>query len=393
MQHSTHWRTLNNLSKPTRYSIPEMRGLHLWVRSDLKKYWIFRFTYAGRRHDMSLGFFPAVGLADAKKMALKFRGQLFNDQNPALIRQSERSQRAPARKQMLFKTFAEAYIHRMSPKWSSSKYEHNWSQTIEQFAYPVISSLDMESIKTSHILEILNPIWNSKFVTACRLRGRIEKIISASISAGYRSSPNPATWKNHLENLLPDIKKPATHFNAMPFQKVPEFFLILSQINTLPSLALQFSILNACRVGEAIQAERSQIDGDIWTIPAERMKARREHQIPLTTESLQVIAKASALTFNGPRLFCIEGKRLYSQYMVKLVQSFEPAATVHGFRSAFRDWVSEKTNHSPEVAEMALAHTVRNRVEAAYRRGNLLGKRRLLMEDWTNYCLSKTLED
>lgn len=389
MQKSTHWRTLNNLAEPVRYSISEMRGLHLWVRSDLKKYWIFRFTYAGRRHDMSLGSFPAVGLSDAKKKALKFRGMLFNNENPALLRQTERLQKVSARKRMTFKSFSEDYIQRMSPKWSSTKYEHDWLMSIEQYAIPVIGFLDMESITTNHIVEILHPIWESKLVTASRVRGRLEKIISASITAGFRTSQNPAIWKNHLENLLPSIRKRTSHHNALPYEKIPELFVFLSRINTLPSLALQFLILNASRAGEVIQAEKSQINGDIWAIPAGRMKARVEHQIPLAAESLTLIKKAAALTSDGPFLFCLEGKRFHSLYMIKLVQRFQPTITTHGFRSTFRDWVSEETTHSPEVVEMALAHAIKNKVEAAYRRGKLIEKRKLLMRDWASYCYSK----
>ena len=345
MQKSSHWRTLNNLSKPARYSISEMRGLHLWVRPDLKKYWIFRFTYAGRRHDMSLGSFPAVGLSDAKKKALKLRGMLFNDENPALLRQSERLKKVSARKRITFKAYAENYIHRMAPKWSSSRYENDWFTSIEHFANPVIGLLDMESITTNHIIEILHPIWESKLITAARLRGRLEKIISASITAGFRTSQNPAIWKNHLENLLPNIKKRVMHHNALPYEKIPELFVFLSKINSLHSLALQFLILNASRAGEVIQAEKLQINGEIWTIPAEQMKARIEHQIPLTVESLALIEKAASFTSDSPYLFCQKNKRLYSMYMIKLVQRFDPNITTHGFRSTFRDWVSLSLIH------------------------------------------------
>ena len=154
-------------------------------------------------------------------------------------------------------------------------------------------------------------------------------------------------------------------------------------------MALQFLILNASRAGEVIQAEKSQINGDIWVIPAERMKARVEHQIPLAAESLTLINKAAVLTSDGPFLFCLEGKRFHSLYMINLVQRFQPTVTTHGFRSTFRDWVSEETSHSPEVVEMALAHAIKNKVEAAYRRGKLIEKRKLLMRDWASYCYSK----
>ncbi len=389
MRKSTHWRTLNNLSKATRFSIPEMRGLHLWVRSDLRKYWIFRFTFGGRRHDLSLGSFPAVTLSVAKQKALKLRGQLFNGENPAQVRQTEIAQKMTARKRISFKSFAEDFIDRMSPKWSSTKYEGDWHTSIQQHAYPVLGSLDVESITTDHVLAVLNPIWTTKHVTACRVRGRIEKILSASITSGFRTSPNPAIWKNHLENLLPNIKNRAAHFQALQYEKVPDFFKFLSSNNTLPSLALQFLILNASRAGEVIQAEKSQVNEEIWTIPAEKMKTRTEHQIPLAPESISLIEKAAALTQGSAYLFCIKGKRFHSLYMIKLAQRFDPTITTHGFRSTFRDWVSEETNHSPEVAEMALAHAITNKVEAAYRRGKLLEKRKLLMSDWAKFCYSR----
>jgi integrase len=389
MRKSTHWRTLNNLSKATRFSIPEMPGLHLWVRYDLRKYWIFRFTFCGRRHDLSLGSFPAVTLANAKQKALKLRGQLFNGENPAEVRRSEAKQSMAAKKRISFKAFAEAYIDRMSPRWSSAKYQNDWHISFQQHVYPVIGSMDIDSITTSHVLAVLNPMWTSKHVTACRVRGRIEKILSASITSGFRTSPNVAAWKNHLENLLPDINNRAAHFQALPYEKVPDLFKFLSSINTLPSLALQFLILNASRANEVIQAEKSQITEGVWTIPAEKMKARSEHQIPLAPASISLIESASAQTLDSAYLFCIKGKRFHSQYMIKLAQQFDPNITTHGFRSTFRDWVSEETNHSPEVAEMALAHAIRNKVEAAYRRGKLLEKRKLLMADWAKFCFSK----
>jgi integrase len=389
MRKSTHWRTLNNLSKATRFSIPEMTGLHLWVRCDLRKYWIFRFTFGGRRHDISLGSFPAVTLANAKQKALKLRGQLFNGENPVEIRRAEAAQSMAAKKRISFKAFAEDYIERMSPKWSSAKYEDDWHKIFLQHAYPILGSMDIDAITTSHVLAVLNPIWTTKHVTASRVRGRIEKILSASITAGFRTSPNVAAWKNHLENLLPDINNRVVHFQALPYEKVPDLFKFLTSINTLPSLALQFLILNASRANEIIQAEKSQIIEGVWTIPAEKMKARSEHQIPLAPESISLIERASIRTQDSAYLFRIKGKRMHSQYMINLAQQFDANITTHGFRSTFRDWVSEETNHSPEVAEMALAHAIKNRVEAAYRRGKLLEKRKLLMTDWARFCFSK----
>jgi integrase len=365
-----------------------MRGLHLWVRADLKKYWIFRFTHTGKRYDMSLGSFPAVSLADAKVKALKLRGKLFNGENPALNKRLEKASQKRTSRSICFKEFADDYIRRMSPMWTAEKSERDWRATIETYANPVIGHLEFDSISTNEILAILTPIWASKYVTASRLRGRLERVFSSAISFGHRTLPNPAIWKGHLENLLPNIGKKSEHLNALPYQEVPIFFAYLAKIDNLTSLALRFVILNACRVGEVIQAEKSQFSNDVWTIPAERMKARRQHQIPLTPESLFIIKRASELSPESPTLFCALGKRFHSVSMLRLVNNFSPNMTTHGFRSAFRDWVSEETNHSPEVAEMALAHTIKSKVEAAYRRGALLERRRTLMADWANYCLS-----
>ncbi len=389
MKKSTHWRTLNNLTNPIRYSIPAVSGLHLWVRADKKKYWIFRFTFSGRRYDMSLGSFPAVKLSDAKVRALRLRGEIFNGKNPADLRKEEKSRTHSVNKGLSFDKFAINYIDRMSPKWTTHKNEADWHSTIERFVNPVIGRMDLDAITTNHIMKVLMPIWTSKHVTAARVRARLEKIFSAAITAGYRSSMNPARWDGHLENLLPNIKKNSIHLKALPYQDVPDFFADLVRIDTLTSLALRFVILNACRVGEAIQADVSQIRNDVWVIPAERMKARREHQIPLTDESLKIIKLARAMSSDSPCIFSYPNKKMTALAVINLVRKLRPTFTTHGFRSAFRDWASEETNHSSEVAEMALAHAIHNKVEAAYRRGNLLERRRKLMLDWTTYCLSK----
>lgn len=386
---STHWRTLQKLSTPTRYSIPEMRGLHLWVRADLKKYWIFRFTFDGSRHDMSLGSFPAVSLLDATKRALKLRGQLFNGLNPALVRQHEKSQRVQTAKKITFRKFAESYIEKRSPEWSSSKSEYDWFTTIETFANPVIGDLDLRYISTDQVLEILNPIWATKHVTASRLRGRLERIFSAAITSGYMNGPNPAAWNGHLQNLLPRIKREVTHLNALPYQELPVLFAQLAADDSIASIALQFTILNACRAGETVQAEKIQIIDGIWTIPADRMKARREHQIPLSPQALELIDRVNKIYPESLSFFHTPTKRFHSVFMLRLLRKLNPVATTHGFRSAFRDWVSEETTHNPEVAEMALAHTIKNKVEAAYRRGKLLERRKSLMIDWANFCTTQ----
>ena len=276
----------------------------------------------------------------------------------------------------------------MSPKWRSTKHESQWVSSLSIHAFPLIGKLSPEEITTQHILDILAPIWTSKQVTAARLRGRLERIISASITSGLRSSTNPAIWKGHLENLLPWVKASQGHHAAMNYKEVPALMEILQRNTSQSSLALQFTILNALRTSEGLFARKSEIDSGIFTIPANRMKGNQEHQVPLSQPSLNLIARLPNLNLTTDLLFHNNGKRLSNMSMLMLLRRIEPNITVHGFRSSFRDWVAEETNHSPEVAEMALAHKIANKVEAAYRRGKLIERRRALMEDWASYCMS-----
>ena len=356
---STDTRTLRSLSRPCRFSIPDSKGLYLWVRADLKKYWIFRFTYEGKRHDTSFGSFPEITLSEAKNKAIKFRGKLLNGVNPLFLKKIQREEQKP---KVTFGQYALDYINRMSPQWSSNKHSNQWESTIRTYAFPVIEKLPIDKVNTEHILQILEPIWANKSETAKRLMGRIERIISASITSGFRTSANPAIWKGHLENLLPQIRRSHTHHEALAFKEVPDFMAHLSKSETITSLALQFVILNASRTSEIIYAKHSEVSGDVFTIPPERMKARKAHQLPLCSKSLELIGRAKVLDPGSDFLFSINKKPLSNMTMLMLVKRYRSGLTVHGFRSSFRDWVSEETNHSPEVAEMALAHTIGNRV-------------------------------
>lgn len=388
MTKSTDIRTLMKLTKPVRYSIPDTRGLHLWVRSDQKKYWIYRFTYCGKRYDMSLGSFPEITLVEARIKAQRLRVKALNGINPVDEKKIKRIRVKPSLPTASFKKFAAEYIERMSPKWKNTKHALQWYSTLQTYAFPVIGSMALEAIKTSHIQEILNPIWNSKNETSNRVRGRIERILSAAITSGLRTSANPALWKGHLENIYPQHNKIQSHHAALPYVDLPAFMERLAITEGVAALALQYTILNASRTGEVLFAERSEVVGKIWTIPGKRMKAKREHQVPICSKAMELIEKAQALDPDSKYIFSIKGKPLSSMAMLMLVRRIQTGITVHGFRSTFRDWVSEETNHSPEVAEMALAHTIGNKVEAAYRRGKLLERRRLLMQDWQDYCFN-----
>ena len=388
MKKSTDIRTLKNLAKATRYTIPDCRGLHLWVRSDSKKYWIFRYTYDSHRFDMSLGPFPLVPLSDAKAKAFDLRRQIYNGINPALDRQERRSlAKANPREAVKFQTYAELFIEKMTPQWTSKAHIDGWLRTLEMYAFPVIGSLPIGSISTKHVLEVLEPIWETKNVSAARIRGRIEKILSAAITTGLHKGPNPATWGGHLENLLPHVKKDIKHHQAIRYQEMPELIQKIRQIGDITSLALEFTILTAARSAETRGCRHEEIADGLWTIPPHRMKARQEHIVPLCTRAIQITLEAKSIGEHPEYIFHQKNRQLaYSSMLRQLRTLGYETATVHGFRSAFRDWVSEETNFNSEIAEMSLAHTIKNKVEAAYRRGKLLQRRRLLMEAWEGYC-------
>ncbi len=214
MKKSTDIRTLKNLNKPVRYSIPDSRGLHLWVRSDGKKYWVYRYTFDSIRFDMSLGSFPDISLAEVRITHQRLRGLLLNGINPSEEKRTRRAEKSNQKKSIKFSKFAFEYIERMSPKWTNRAHEAQWVGAITNYAIGVLGDLTFEEITTDDILDVLSPIWVSKHETAIRLRGRLERIISAAITSGLRTKPNPAIWRGHLENLLPAIKRTHQHFEA-----------------------------------------------------------------------------------------------------------------------------------------------------------------------------------
>jgi integrase len=388
MANSTDVRALTKLSKPCRYTIPNAKGLHLWVRTDQKKYWIYRFTFQKQRIDMSLGTFPEIQLREARLKAIQLRAKIINGVNPMDERRDSKEKLKKSLHKVTFEKFSHDFIERMAPKWRSTKHESQWVSSLTIYAFPIIGKLSLEEITTQHILEILNPIWTSKQVTALRVRGRLERVISAGITSGYRTSNNPAIWKGHLENLLPWLKPSQKHYTAMSYKDVPALMKKLSTNESQSSLALQFTILNALRTSEGLYARKSEINEKILTIPPNRMKGHTEHLVPLSDFSIKLVETASSSNLLNDLIFHNNGSRLSNMAMLMLVRGIQPGMTVHGFRSSFRDWVSEETNYSPEIAEMALAHKIANKVEAAYRRGKLLEKRKQLLLDWEKHCLS-----
>lgn len=374
-------------SKAGRYTDDKTKGLHLWVKPSLQKYWVFRYTIKGKRQGMGLGVYPEVTLKMAREKAIVARLAVNQGVSPIQAKKQARHLQE-ASKAPTFRDFALDYIETMKPKWRNEKHADQWVSTVTTYAFPVIGNMPLDEIETTHILQILQPIWLTKSETASRLRGRIERILSASITLKFRSAVNPASWKGHLENLMPSPKASNNHHEALPYEELPNFMASLREMDFLSALALEFTILNAARTGEVIKGLKSEVRDSVWTIPGSRMKSGKTHQVPLCQRSLDILTIAQSQDHDSQYLFSRDGKHLSNMAMLMMVRRLRVGLTVHGFRSTFRDWISEETEHSPAVAEMALAHTIGNKVERAYRRGNLMEARRRLMNDWASFCLT-----
>jgi integrase len=384
---------VKNLNKPGRFTDQSVTGLNLQVKPNGGKYWIFRYVYGGTRYDLSLGAYPGITLREARIRATAARAQLNKGDRPEATWRVKRQivQHKANEVPLIFKDFAAECIAIKRAEWRNPKHAEQWVSTIEKYANPVIGHKPVADVDLEDILKILTPIWHSKTVTAVRLRGRLEWVLASATTRRLREGPNPAAWRGLIETILPNPQKIKNeeHHVAMSYTDVPAFLRQLRERDGIAGLALEFLILNASRTGEVIGGRRVEIsENGIWTIPGSRMKAGKDHRVPLTQRSLDLLQVARSLDPGSEFLFSSKGKPLSNMAMAMLVRRMGRNETVHGFRSSFRDWVSEETLHSPEVAEKALAHTIPNKVEAAYRRGDLLEPRRRLMEDWAQYCHS-----
>ena len=379
---------IKNVSKAGRYTDSETKGLNLQVKPSLHKYWAFRFLFENGRYDLSLGAYPEISLKEARKRAIEARNKLNQGINPKpekkpLIEPAKVVATLPT-----FKEYALACHELKSLEWINKKHSSQWINTLRDYAFKEIGDLPINEVDTEHILKILEPIWTTKTETASRLRARIEWVLASATTRKLRSGLNPALWRGHLETILqkPSKVTPVKHHKALPYKELPTFIKELKECDSVTALALEFLILNANRTGEVRFGLRQEVVDDLWIIPAERMKIKKEHRVPLGKRSLELLAVARAIDPESIYLFSNSQKPLNNVAMANLVKKLKRSVTVHGFRSAFRDWVAEETDHSHEVAEKALAHTVANQVEAAYRRGDLLERRKRLSADWESYC-------
>jgi integrase len=381
-----------NKTKPGLYG----DGLGLWLQVSrvgkrTTKSWIYRFMLDGRARYMGLGPTHTITLKDARERAQAARRQVLDGVDPIEARRRERlKRRLEAARSVTFQAACERYVAAHEAEWRNEKHRAQWAATLAS-TYPIIGSLSVADIDTGLVLKVLEPIWQVKPETASRLRGRIERVLNWATTSGYRSGDNPARWRGHLDHLL--AKKGKTrkvrHHPALPFEQLPAFMAELRDRDFVSARALEFTILTAARTNETIGATWPEIDlpKKAWTVPADRMKAGKEHRIPLSDRAVAILnalprEEGNEFIFIGGRV----GKPLSNMAMLELMKGMRPGYVPHGFRSTFRDWAAERTNYPNHVVEKALAHIVADKVEAAYRRGDLFEKRRKLMADWARFC-------
>lgn len=370
-------------------------GLRLTVAKTGAKKWLLRFTIRGKRREMGLGSYPDVSLAEARQRASEARLLAASGTDPIEAR------RVALEEIPSFTSCAARYIRAHRHGWRNRKHGRQWVSTLKRYVRPVIGEKAIDTVSTEDVLKVLSPIWTTKTETAKRIQGRMENILDYAAAHQYRDSMNPARWRGHLDKLLPKPSrvKPVSHHPAMPYSEVPAFMQELAANPCTSSCALRFLILTACRTSEVLQAQWSEIDSrnGVWTIPACRMKAGREHRVPLVPEALAILESVPRIEGN-PYIFAgaKKGRPLSNLALLQLMRGMgygvngERGPYVpHGFRSSFRDWSGEVSTFPRDVAEMALAHVIENKVEAAYRRGDLFAKRTRMMQQWAQYLDQK----
>jgi integrase len=382
-------RTVETKKVPGYYS--DGGNLYLRVSPNLTKTWAFYYKKDGKRTEMGLGSVSNLSLEQARERAAELRKQLATGIDPLSAKQQKEAERKAERASaMTFQQCAEAYITAHRAGWKNPKHIQQWQNTLAQYVFPIFGELDVKAIDTGLITQCLEPIWLTKNETAGRVRGRIESILDWATARKYRTGENPARWRGHLDKLLakPSKIQKTEHHSALPYAEIHGFINQLHQQEGIAAKCLEFTILTAARTGESIGATWDEIDlaAKIWTIPAERMKASREHRVPLSIHALSILKEMAAVRQNN-YVFPGTKKGLSNMAMLAVLKRMDRAAiTVHGFRSSFRDWAAESTAYPSEVMEMALAHAIKNLAEAAYRRGDLLEKRSRLMEEWARFC-------
>jgi integrase len=399
--------------KGVQHALPGMHadggGLYLHVHATGTRSWIYRYQLDGKRREMGIGGYPLISLADARLRALTLRAGLkIGGADPLAARREAAAEArravvtAPEPKVTTFLDVAHEYIRAHRASWRNAKHALQWDSTLRTYAVPVFGATPIDAIDRALVLKVLAPIWATKTETATRVRSRIELVLNYARGRGLRNGENPAVWRGNLDAVLPKPRKVTAivHHPALPYHQMPAFLTALRCRAGAGARALEFAILTAARSGEVRGARWSEIDlaAGVWTIPAVRMKAQREHRVPLSGEAVTLLSElprveGESLVFPGAR----RGAPLSNMSLAAHVRGMnEPvpawisregdSVVPHGFRSSFRDWAAEQTHYPAEMAEMALAHTVGSKVEAAYRRGDMFEKRRQMMADWAAWC-------
>ena len=388
---------VQRLTAPGMHAVGGVAGLYLCVSPSGSRSWIARVNVDGKRREMGLGSFPDVSLSIAREKARAARSDTTMGIDPVAHRKEARSARQALKAtQKTFADCAKAYIEAHSDSWRNAKHRAQWPSTFETYVYPTMGTVLVGEVTQAHVMAVLLPIWKTKTQTATRLRGRIEQVLAWATAAGFRQGENCARWTGLLDQLLPapgKVSKPK-HHPAVRVDDMPAFIKALRQHDGLSPKALEFVVLTAARSGEVRGATWAEIDLEaaVWTVPKERMKAGKEHRVPLNTQAIKLLEampriEGTELVFPAPR-----GGQLSDMALTALTRRMnfrDDAGRVcvpHGFRSSFRDWVFERTDYPRDLAEAALAHALENKVEAAYRRGDALERRRAMMQAWANYC-------
>jgi integrase len=367
-------------------------GLYLQVAPTGSRSWVFRFSIGGKRREMGLGPYPEVSLAAARKLAAEARSLAKAGQDPIAARDAGRDrQRLEDARAITFDQAAEQFIAANEASWHNDKHRGQWRNTLAAYASPVFGRMPVADIGVTEVMRVLEPLWRTKTETGSRVRSRIERVLGWAKVRGYRTGENPAQWRGHLDKLLPARRKvrKVKHHAAVAIDNLPAVYAKLAEMDSMAALALRFVILTAARAGEVTGARWSEIDMDarVWTVPADRIKAGKTHRVPLSHEAMEILARVRRVV-TGTLVFpgWATGKPLSLSWLSKtLGLAGGGDATTHGCRSTFRDWASERTNFPRDAAEAALAHSIGDKVEAAYRRGDLFERRKAMMEEWATF--------
>jgi len=379
--------TVAKLKKPGHYAVGD--GCYLHIGAGGTRRWVLRYTLNGRARYMGLVSANLLSLAGARAKARDARRLLLDKIDPIETRRAQHRERLlETARGKTFRECAESYIASHEAGWRDPRSHKQWVRSLVSYVYPRLGDLPVAAIDTALVLAALEPIWKTKPETASRVRGRIESILDWAKARGYRDGENPARWRGHLDHLLPapNRVRRVKHFAALPYADLPALMAKLRDQQGMPAAALEFLILTAARSNEVLSVRWNEIDGNMWTVPGERMKAGKPHRVPLSDRAVEVLVslpREGEFIFIGARTDAASNPHQLKRVLQRMGYN---NITVHGFRSTFRDWAAETTSYPNHVVEQALAHAIGNGVEAAYRRGDLFDKRRRLMDDWARFC-------